>query len=112
MKFWAALVFGLMSFHSYAANQNYVGSSVTTIKEMHSYSEVGGGDVVFKLASPESSCPGGYWLRKTDPGFQANLSMVIAAYQAKTSVVSYGLPDEIWSGSEGKYCRLYAISYR
>ncbi|WP_330960985.1 hypothetical protein [Photobacterium sp. 53610] len=112
MKFWAALVFGLMSFHSYAVNQNYIGSTVSTIKEVTSYSEYGDGDVVFKLASPEATCPSGYWLRKTDPGFQANLSMVIAAYQAKTSVMAFGLPDEIWSGSKGKYCRMYAISYR
>ncbi|MEZ9526794.1 hypothetical protein [Enterovibrio norvegicus] len=110
-----SLCLGLLaavSFSSLAINSDYVGSSTSTIVIVNSYSEYGGGDVYFTLASPADECPNGYWMRKTDPGFQANLSMVIAAYQAKSSVRIYGLPDEMWSGTSGKACRLYAISYR
>ncbi|WP_303455175.1 hypothetical protein [Photobacterium sp. 2_MG-2023] len=103
-----------VSIKTYAVDMNFVGSSVSTIKTIHSYSEFGGGDVYLKLAEPETtSCPSGYWLRKTDPGFDANLSMAIAAFHAKSRVIAYGLPDEMWPGSPtGKYCHLYAIQYQ
>ncbi|QUJ69864.1 hypothetical protein KDD30_16970 (plasmid) [Photobacterium sp. GJ3] len=113
MRLLVVLLAGLLSMSANAVNMNYVGSGVSTIKILHSYSEYGGGDVYFTLTEPETTaCPNGYWLRKTDPGFEANLSMAIAAYHAKSSIEAYGLSDEIWSGSNGKYCRLYAISYR
>lgn len=67
----------LMPFDSFAVNMNHDNSSYSTIDFVQSYSEYGGGDVVFKIKNPTSACPDGYWLRKTDPGFQANLSMVI-----------------------------------
>ncbi|MEI8594388.1 hypothetical protein [Photobacterium sp. Hal280] len=109
-----AILMVFVSIKSYAFDVNYVGSGASTIKMIHSYSEYGGGDVIFRLAESETtSCPSGYWLRKTDPGFDANLSMLIAAFHAKSRVVVYGLPDEIWPGSQtGKYCHLYAINYQ
>jgi hypothetical protein len=88
------------------------GSPITNIAEIYSYSEYGGGDVVFSLKNPSANCDKGYWLKKSDPGFNANLSMLIAAYHAKTNVIVYGHINEIWDGSTGKYCHLYAINYR
>jgi hypothetical protein len=88
------------------------GSPITNIAEIYSYSQYGGGDVVFSLKSPSANCGKGYWLKKSDLGFNANLSMLIAAYHAKTNVIVYGHINEIWDGSTGKYSHLYAINYR
>ncbi len=95
-----------------AINTNNIGSGSTTVSAVYSYSEFGGGDVYFTINDPIAECSKGYWFRKTDPGFEANLSMLLAAYHASSTVVIYGLPDEPWSGTSPTACRLYAISYR
>lgn len=95
-----------------AVNTNYIGSGTTKISLVYSYSEFGGGDVYFTIENPIPECSKGYWFRNSDPGFEANMSMVLSAYHAKSPVVIYGLPDEPWSGTSQTACRLYAISYR
>lgn len=90
---------------------NYIGSGFSTISFITSYNQFGPGDVAFRIATPISQCPNGYWFTKNDPGFQANLSMLIAAYQAKSKIRIYALPDQIWKGSSGTYCKLYSIEY-
>ena len=57
-------------------------SAQSTVSKIYSYSTYGSGDVVVQLASNGASCNGGYWLKKADPGFQANFSMLMAAYHA------------------------------
>ncbi len=110
-----SLYLGLLaavSFSSFAINTAFEVSPQSTIATINSYSEYGGGDVHFTIASPSTKCPNGYWLRKTDPGFQANLSMVIAAYQAKSIIRINGLLNELWPGTTGRACRVYSVSYR
>lgn len=85
-------------------------SSVTTISRFISYNQYGGGDVVFRIANPTSSCFG-YWINKEDVGFNANLSLILAAYQAKTKVKLNGYTDQKWPGSSNFWCKLYAIEY-
>lgn len=87
-------------------------SSQSKINKLYSYSEYGGGDVIVKLSGNGPSCLAGYWLKKTDPGFQANLSILLAAYHANKDIVVTGHTDQIWSGSSGKYCHVYSVSYR
>ncbi|MBA6233650.1 MULTISPECIES: hypothetical protein [unclassified Colwellia] len=85
-------------------------SQVTTISRFISYNQFGGGDVVFRIANPTSSCFG-YWISKDDAGFNANLSLILAAYQAKTKIKAYGHTDKKWAGSGNFWCKLYAIEY-
>ncbi|WP_239445605.1 hypothetical protein [Vibrio nigripulchritudo] len=99
----------LFSSHLYASG--YVGSEFTSISFVTSYNQYGPGDVAFKIKTPISQCPDGYWITKADPGFQANLSMLIAAFQAKSNVRIYGLPSQKWAGSSGTFCKLYSIEY-
>lgn len=78
----------------------------TTIKRLVSYNQQG--DVIFTVNNPSSNCYG-YWISKSDAGFDANLSMVLAAYHAKSPVRVYGLNHIKWSGSSNFWCKLYAI---
>jgi hypothetical protein len=94
------------------ASASYIGTIATTnIVSVSSYNQYGTGDVVFKVANPIAECSDGYWLAKSDVGFQANLAMIISAYQIKNPVLIYGLPDQLWSGSSGKYCKLYSVEF-
>jgi len=80
MKYLLAATIFSFALSSYAAP--YLGSPETKISSIASYSQYGNGDVTFTIENPIPECSNGYWLKKEDPGFQANLSMVIAAYQA------------------------------
>jgi len=85
-------------------------SQVTTISKLISYNQYGGGDVIFRIANPTNSCFG-YWISKSDLGFNANLSTILAAYQAKTKVKIHGHTGQKWPGSNNFWCKLYAIEY-
>lgn len=76
----------------------------------YSFSDYGTGDVVFQMNATGVGCENGFWLRPTDAGFKSNLSVLIAAHLSGRNVSVQGYNDSIWSGSGGKYCRLYSIS--
>lgn len=95
---------------AFSAKANYVGSSLTEIVSIISYNQYGDGDVIFRLKKTMPPCTG-YWLTKSDAGFQANLSMLVSAFQAKTQVKVYGSPALKWKGSSGVYCKLYSLQY-
>ncbi|NOU52139.1 hypothetical protein HG263_16540 [Pseudoalteromonas sp. JBTF-M23] len=98
-------------FTSAFAFANNIASSSTEIVALASYNQYGGGDVIFKLKDPIEQCTG-YFLSKSDDGFNANVSMIIAAYQAKTKVKVWGIPEQKWAGSSsGYYCKLYVVAY-
>ncbi|MEZ8822893.1 hypothetical protein AB6E04_00945 [Vibrio amylolyticus] len=99
---------------SYSANAlEHTGTSVTTVVSVSSYNKYGAGDVIFRVANPIKQCSG-YWINKGDPGFSANLSMLLAALQAKTPVIVHGLTAETerWKGSSSVFCKLYQITLR
>jgi hypothetical protein len=89
--------------------QATVPSPISNISAVYSYNQYGNGDVVFKINNPVPDCIDGYWLTKTDAGFQANMATILLAFQANTSILVHGAPTQLWSGSTGKYCKLYAI---
>lgn len=102
----------LCAFYAFSAQAIQVDTGATTIKMVNSFSNYGAGDVIFSTAnSGTTECPV-FWITKTDPGFQANLSMIIAAYHAKTSVTVVGITDFPWSGTTEKSCKLYYIQYQ
>lgn len=109
MKKVLALLFVLSCSSSYAAT---VSSPVTKVNYLSSYNQYGGGDVVFSVENPAGGCENGFYLSKSDPGFSQNLAMILSAYQAKNPVTVYGLSDQIWPGSAGKFCKLYLIELR
>ena len=106
------IVILLVAMSNYSLAASYKGSPISKVVSVTSYAEYGPGDVIFSIENPIPECINGYWLKKSDPGFQANLSMVIAAYHAKSNVLIYGLPDQIWPASGGKFCHLFNITYK
>ncbi|MBL4828163.1 MAG: hypothetical protein JKY66_10725 [Spongiibacteraceae bacterium] len=94
---------------SWASTQE---SPKTSVKKIISYSE-SGGDVLVQLARNGSQCDSGYWLKKTDPGFQANYLMLITAFQSKSdSIIIEGYSYQLWPGShKGMYCHVSNVQY-
>ncbi len=79
---------------------------------METYTEYGNGDVIFSISPSEATCSDGYYLRKVDPGYDANLSMLMAAYHADTMVVVRGRNTDRWDGAPDKdFCKVYSIRY-
>ncbi|KNC66865.1 hypothetical protein [Pseudoalteromonas ardens] len=109
MKTWTTLLLTLLATFSTLTFASVKGSTKTTVTTLITYSQYGQGDIVFKLAAPEESCADGYWMKKSDPGFDANLSALLSAYHAKSKVIARGHDDQIWAGSSGRYCLLYSI---
>lgn len=87
-------------------------SPVSEIQDLHSYTNFGNADVVFVLQSTSGICKG-YWFNKDDAGYQSNLSMLIAAYQANTKLQVHGHEEHNskWTGAENHFCRLYSVTY-
>ncbi|MEP2103975.1 MAG: hypothetical protein ABJP02_17750 [Parasphingorhabdus sp.] len=89
-----------------------VGSSTekATIATLYSYSDYGGGDVVFTITTAVPGCDAGYWLRPTDPGFDRNLAAVMSAHLAGRPIIVLAHDDQLWSSSPGKYCRVNLVA--
>ncbi len=89
-----------------------VGSSTdkVTVTKLYSYSEYGGGDVVFAITTVVPGCEAGYWLRPTDAGFDRNLAAVMSTHLAGRPIIVLAHDDQLWSGSPGKYCRVDLIA--
>lgn len=87
-------------------------SPVSEIKVLQTYTNWAHADVMVVLQSTSGVCKG-YWFNKDDAGYQSNLSMLIAAYQANTKLQLHG-HEEIsakWAGSATHFCKLYSITY-
>ena len=104
------LIFALFCTSLYA---NASTTGTTKINRIVSYTNHGNGDVIFTVKSPISACTG-YWLSKDDSGFNANLSMIIAAFQSQSNLIISGDSDEEqkWTGSTSSYCKLESVDYR
>jgi len=102
------IVLILFPFSAFCATE---ASPKSKIKSMVSYSEYGGGDVQVVLESNGTICVNRYFLKKLDPGFDANMAMLLAAYHSKSTIRIYGHTDQKWAGSSGYYCHVYQVSY-
>lgn len=86
-----------------------VGTPITKIALVSAYNQYGGGDVVIRAQTNVAGCEDGFWMTKSDAGYSANLALILSAYHAKSPVTVYGLSEQIWAGSAGKFCKLYNI---
>ncbi len=87
-----------------------VNTANTKIKTIGSFTQYNGGDVYFAVETSIFDCEYGFWLNKSDPGFSANMALLLSAYHTKAPVVVYGHSEQLWSGSSGRYCKLYSIA--
>ncbi|PCK32766.1 hypothetical protein [Pseudoalteromonas piscicida] len=106
MRFVLVFTFFLVSFQ---ASATFQASTITKIKHIESYSSYGNGDVVFTVTTPQRVCTGGYWLKKDDAGFEANLSILLSAYHGSSDVQIRGLVNELWGGSSKEFCHIHSI---
>lgn len=102
-----AACFGL--FMANASEAALVTSPLVTVNRFFVFSDFGGGDVAFITSAPTTGCPGGFWLRPTDPGYKSLYAMLAMAYATKSPVQVTAYDDSIWTGSTGVYCRVYYI---
>ena len=86
-------------------------SGLNNVTQIISFSEYGEGDVTVKLTTNTAGCIHGYWLKKTDPGFQTNFNMILASYQTKSKIRISAHTNQLWSGSGGKFCHVYYVRY-
>lgn len=110
-RFAVFLFIFLVPSFSNSSTIDYIPSGMTKISFISSYNEYGDGDIQFKIKDPISECDKGYWMNKKDPGFQANFSMLLAAFQSGTTVKIHALPHVRWPGSNSNFCKLYSIEY-
>ena len=103
-----AIVGTLVLLASTQANSALEYASPSKITRVITFNAYGGGDIVFQIQYPASNCAG-YWIAKSDPGFDGSLSTLLAAYHASTTVKVVGHDDQKWPGSGSFYCKLYSI---
>ncbi|NNU14548.1 hypothetical protein HL669_23380 [Vibrio parahaemolyticus] len=107
----------LMSVSVYAAPtvptvaNNIETSSPTQIDRLIVYGKRGNGDVFLSTEANSEQCADGYFIDKASAGYEGSVSMLIAAYQAKTQIQISGYTDSFWSGSTGQVCALYNVTY-
>lgn len=88
------------------------GSSLSSIDRLIAYSRFGNGDVFISLETNGPQCAHGYYVDKSSAGYESMLSMLVAAYQAKTPIVLHGTTSKQWSGSSKPVCEIYSVSYQ
>jgi hypothetical protein len=81
-----------------------------TITQSYAYTSYGGGDFVFSTSAGAPGCDSGWYMKATDPGYKAAVSVVLAAQAAGLQVIVYGDNTDLWSGSpSGRYCRIQTV---
>jgi hypothetical protein len=80
------------------------------VTDIYTYSEYGGGDVIFKIATSVTGCEAGFWLRPSDGGFQRNVALLMSAQLARRAITLQAADDLLWPGSTGKFCHVILIA--
>jgi hypothetical protein len=104
----AASAFAIISGHAHGA---IVGTAdPVTITQSFAYTSFGGGDFVFSTSVAVSGCESGWYMKVSDPGYKAAVSVVLTAQAAGLQVRVYGDTSDLWSGSpSGHFCRLQTV---
>jgi len=107
------LLVGLGVFAATTAEAAIVGSVVGPVKHYYSYTDYGTGDVVIVVTNPPATCPGGFWVRMSDPGAKNVVAELLAAVASQIPMQIWGYDDlaNIWPGSGTATCRLYVVDY-
>lgn len=80
------------------------------VATIHTYTDFGGGDVVFQVDGSFGGCYG-YWLSPAlDAGFKQVYAMLLMVKAMGATVVVYADETDLWSGSGSNYCRVRTFS--
>ena len=91
---------------AYAENRDVRGALIT---KMTTYTQSNNGDVIISLDKYTPTCDAGFWLNPADPGYDAALSVLLAAYHANAPISVGGEDADTWSGSGSKFCRIVYV---
>jgi hypothetical protein len=81
-----------------------------SITQSFAYTNYGGGDFVFTTSAQASGCESGWYMKATDPGYKAAVSVVLTAQAAGLQVIVYGDTADLWTGSpSGHFCRIQTV---
>src|ERR1700686_1091443 len=81
-----------------------------TITQSFASTPYGGGDFVFSASAQVAGCESGWYMKTTDPGYKAAVSVVLTAQAAGLQVIVYGDTADLWSGSpSGHFCRIQTV---
>jgi len=75
------------------------------IERLSSYSEFGGGDIIFTTKTKHATCYG-YWLDPNYAGADKAYGMLLSAFHANTQVGLTLDTTVTWPGSSNSYCKL------
>jgi hypothetical protein len=95
-----------------ASNAAVYSTNPTIIARVDTYTQYGGGDVIFTLSNSSlaASCPSGFWIRATDgAGAKTTIAQVMAAQHAGNSVVVYADTSIAWSGAGSPACLVWTV---
>lgn len=84
----------------------------STIAQIDSYTQFGGGDVTFTLTSNslQAQCPFGFWIRASDgAGAKTVVSEITAAFHSEKTVVVWADPAILWGGSSSAACLVWGV---
>ena len=92
-------------------NAESVISLQTKINEINSYSGIIDADTLIRVDDPHAACPGGYYLKITDIGFEKNISILLSAFHSQSNIVvrADGSESAAWPHSASRYCKITQI---
>jgi hypothetical protein len=93
-------------------NAGIVNGSVGQLTQLMTFVDYGTGDVVVKVQTPLATCQDGFWLRMTDIGAKQTYAQLLGAWHTQQPLTIWADDGVIWSGSGGRYCRIYSVVYQ
>jgi hypothetical protein len=84
-----------------------------TIRNLSEFSDYYNGNIIFgyKGGTPNPVCSDGFWLSSSETSFKNQYAMILMANATQAPVNLYGDSAQLWSGSNGKYCKLSLIQF-
>lgn len=87
----------------------YEVSSVAKVSRIVTSTNVGDGDVYFSLTTNGAICTYGYFITKSQKGFDASFSLLLSAYHAQTTLKVNAIETSRWANSGSPVCEAYSL---
>jgi hypothetical protein len=105
----AGIVIASLLALSSAASAQTVASMATRLDRVQTYTEFDNGVVLFRPTQAQTGCEGGYFIRRTDVGFDTTFTALMAALRDRTAVIVYAELAVLWPHSSAKYCHAAVV---
>ncbi|EHA1126481.1 hypothetical protein FG475_15275 [Vibrio navarrensis] len=85
-------------------------TSETQIERLVVFSQSGNGDLLVSVKAPSERCAGGYFVKKSSPGYEGIFSVLLAAHQAHSKVKLTADPAALWPSYPQPTCEVLSIT--